>query len=62
MDRLPAGVERVLEKAAEDPAFREALTSADGTARSDVARTTSIDLTPTEAAVLAAAPAAECAG
>ena len=59
MARLPAGVERVLEKAAQDSAFRDALTSAEGTARADVAKAASINLTPTEATVLAAAPAEE---
>lgn len=57
MTRLPAGVERVLEKAAQDPAFRDALTSADVEDRAEVVRTASINLTPTEALVLAAAPA-----
>ncbi|MBI5501079.1 MAG: hypothetical protein HY907_12610 [Deltaproteobacteria bacterium] len=56
MTRLPAGVERVLDKAAEDSAFRDALTSAEAASRADVARAASIKLTPSEATVLAAAP------
>ncbi|MBI5488443.1 MAG: hypothetical protein HY905_14010 [Deltaproteobacteria bacterium] len=57
MRTVSAGVERVLEKAAEDAAFRVALTAAQGAARVDVAKAASIDLTATEAAVLGAVPA-----